>query len=81
MAVVEKKAESVRGSEDPEMSTAGQKRVPKETYEPPPLLRSILTYISYLMLYVLGIVADFLRSVGLKETLHVQVNKKEVKGY
>lgn len=76
MAVVEKKTEPVKGSKDSEMST---KRVPKETFDPPPLLLSVLTYISYLMLYVFGVVSDFLCRVGLKKIAYVEVNKKEVK--
>lgn len=76
MAVVEKKTEPLKGSKDSEMST---KRVPKETFDPPPLLLSVLTYISYLMLYVFGVVSDFLCRVGLKKIAYVEVNKKEVK--
>ena len=78
MAVVEKKTAPLKGSEDSEMSTAGKKRVPKETFDPPPLLQSVLTYITYLMLYVFGLVSDFLCRVGLKKIAYVEVNKKEV---
>ena len=59
-------------------TSAGQKRMPKETFEPPPLLRAVTTYVGYLILYVVSLVGDFLRSVGLKTTGHVEVTKKEV---
>ena len=79
MDVVEKKSQHLGDVEDPKMSTLEEKRAPKETFEPPPLLRAVTTYVSYLTLYVVSLVGDFLRSVGLKKTGHVEVTKKNVR--
>ena len=65
-------------AKDPASTSSGEKRMPKETFEPPPLLRAVSTYVGYLILYVVSLVSDFLRSVGLKTTGHVEVTKKEV---
>ena len=75
MAVTEAKENVEEASEAP---TRGEKRMPKETFEPPPLARAVTTYVGYLILYVVSLVGDFLRSVGLKKTGHVEVTKKEV---
>lgn len=61
-----------------ETPTSGERKMPKETFEPPPLIRAVNTYVGYLILYVVSLVGDFLRSVGLKKTGHVEVTKKEV---
>ena len=55
-----------------------QKKMPKETFEPPPLFRAVMTYISYLILYAVSLFGDTLRKVGLVTTGHVEVTKKEV---
>ena len=41
--------------------------MPKETFEPPPMLSALCTYISYAVLIVFGHIADFLRRLGLKK--------------
>ena len=63
---------------DPPGTSSSEKKMPKETFEPPPLLRAVTTYVGYLILYVVSLVSDFLRRVGLKKTGHVEVTKKEV---
>ena len=72
MAAVENKAPEE--TESPEK----QQRMPKEVFEPPPLLRAVMTYIGYIVLYAVSLVGDTLRSVGLKNTGHVEVTKKDV---
>ena len=54
--------------EDPKLASAGQRRHPKEVFDDPPLVRAVLTYVSYLVLYVVSLVSDFLRRIGLKST-------------
>ena len=54
------------------------KKMSKETFDPPPLFRAVTTYFGYMVLYVVSIVGDFLSSVGLKTTGHVEVTKKDV---
>ena len=41
--------------------------MPKETFEPPPMLSALCTYISYAMLIIFGHIADVLRRLGLKK--------------
>lgn len=75
MAVTETKAKVEGASEAP---THGERRMPKETFEPPPLARAVTTYVGYVILYAVSLVGDFLRRVGLKKTGHIEVTKKEV---
>ena len=56
-----------------------EKRMPIETFEPPPLSRAVSTYFSYLVLYVVSLVGDFLCSIGLKTTGHVEAIKRDVR--
>ena len=77
MAAVEKNA---LVAETPDDAGVEKQWVPKETFEPPPLPRAVMTYIGYLILYAVSLVGDFLRRVGLKTTGHVEVTKKEVPG-
>ena len=56
-----------------------KKRVPKETFEPPPLLRAVTTYVGYIILYAVSLVGDFLRRLGFITSGHVEVIRKEVK--
>jgi serine palmitoyltransferase len=72
MAAVENRPPS---AESPEKQQ--QQRTPKEVFEPPPLLRAVMTYISYIVLYAVSLVGDSLRKLGLKTTGHVEVTKKE----
>ena len=69
---------STAAGEDAKMVPRGEREPPKETFEPPPLLRAVATYCSYLVLYVVGLVGDFLRRVGLKKARVVEVPKGEV---
>ena len=69
---------STAAGEDAKMVPRREREPPKETFEPPPLLRAVATYCSYLMLYVVGLVSDFLRRVGLKKARVVEVPKGEV---
>jgi hypothetical protein len=73
MAAVENRAPE---AESPEKQQ--QQRTPKEVFEPPPLLRAVMTYISYIVLYAVSLVGDTLRKLGLKTSGHVEVTKKEV---
>lgn len=54
--------------EDPKLASSGQRRYPKEVFEDPPLVRAVTTYFGYLVLYVVSLVSDFLRRIGLKTT-------------
>ena len=73
MAAVEKKAVA-------EGDTALEKAVktPKETFEPPPLLRAVTTYVGYIILYAVSLVGDFLCRLGLRTTGHVEATSKDV---
>lgn len=42
------------------------RRIPKETFEPPPLIDAMCAYFSYLILFIFGHLADFFRRIGLK---------------
>ncbi len=45
----------------------GKKREPRETFESPPLLAALFTYVSYAILVVFGHLADLLRRLKLKK--------------
>ena len=59
----------------------GEVWTPKEVFEDPPLGRAVLTYVSYLILYAVSLVSDFLRRVGLKTTGHREIAKNQVSDY
>lgn len=42
--------------------------VPKESFQEPPLLQAVFTYISYGLLIIMGYISDFLRRFGLKSS-------------
>lgn len=42
--------------------------VPKESFQEPPLLEAVFTYISYGLLIIMGHISDFLRRFGLKSS-------------
>ena len=54
-----------------EATTKQPKFTPRESFEPPPLLHAVLTYISYAILFIFGHIADFLRRLGIKKDLNV----------
>ena len=43
-----------------------QRRVPKESFPPPPLFDAVCTYISYGLVIIFGHIADFMRRLGLR---------------
>ena len=55
-------------------------RLPKESYPKPPLMEAVLTYINYLILYVMGHINDFLRKVGLRTEGYADQFKNDVSG-
>ena len=54
------------------------KKLPKERYPEPPLLRAILTYMSYAILIVLGHINDYLRKIGLRKEGYTDQLKNDV---
>ena len=44
--------------------------MPRESFEAPPLIHAVLTYISYAILFIFGQVADLLRRLGIKKDLY-----------
>lgn len=44
-----------------------KREYPKESFEPPPLLDAVCTYISYAVIILFGHLADFWRRIGLKK--------------
>lgn len=44
--------------------------MPRESFEAPPLIHAVLTYISYAILFIFGQVADILRRLGIKKDLY-----------
>lgn len=53
-------------------------RNPKESFEPPPLIDVVFTYISYAVLVVFGYFADFWRRLGFKRDEKEKVGFIEV---
>ena len=43
------------------------KREPKESFLEPPMMKAVVTYLNYVILFVLGYISDFLARVGLKK--------------
>jgi len=53
------------------------KREPKETFEPPPLMAALFTYVSYAVLIMFGHLADLFRRLKLKkDRIYVNVKGK-----
>lgn len=51
-----------------------KRKLPKELFEPPPLMAALCTYLSYAILIIFGHIADFLRMLGFKgDKVHVNV--------
>ena len=42
--------------------------VPKESFQEPPLIEAVFTYIGYGLLIIMGHISDFLRRFGLKSS-------------
>lgn len=72
----EKKTELISAAG--EANTKLPKVVPHESFEPPPLIHAVLTYISYAIMFIFGQIADFLRRMGIKKDLYAV---KEVSSY
>ena len=53
------------------------KMEPKESFEPPPLMAALFTYVSYAVLILFGHLADLFRRMRLKkDRIHVNVEGK-----
>ena len=59
-----------------------ERKMPREDYEPVPLLDAACTYISYFVVFIFGHLADFCRKIGLKKeggmpppiNVHIKLN-------
>ena len=68
---------SVVGKKDPteKLVHGGKiKGEPRESFEPPPMMAALFTYVSYAVLIMFGHLADLFRRLGLrKDRIHVNV--------
>lgn len=55
------------------------KKMPKETFPDPPLLKAVFTHLGYGIMIILGHVIDFLRKLGLKSDPYTESMKNEVR--
>lgn len=77
--MAEMKSCSVPNGQATDVAKTPRKRVPKETFPDPPLLKAVFTHLGYGIMILLGHVIDFLRKLGLKSDPYTESMKNEVR--
>ena len=77
--MAETKSFSVPNGQATGVAKTPRRKMPKENFPDPPLLKAVFTHLGYGIMILLGHVIDFLRKLGLKSDPYTESMKNEVR--